>query len=379
MERLLTRILKNFPFPPRIFIYGGYGYKNIGDEAILAGLLQIIRRCFKDAKITVVSGDPKETRMMHNVNSISPLNLNILKEIIKSNMIILGGGGIVSRVISYGYKYKIFCVEGKLIHIIAIISKLFNKPVLYYGISATSIPDPLTKFFAKLGMQFADIIVTRDYLSKKIIEKFLCIKKKIIVEPDLAFDMEVNDNIEIQDLLNKENIDPNKFLIAITLRLVENKETNKIILETITYVIKHLFDVFDEKIEIIFIPMSRRTSKLGEIGKNDMVVLNELKKRLKNNYKIKFIKGQYHPMYIKQLIDRCDFLIGMRLHSVIFAYLTNTPCIAIEYDEKVTEFLRFVNNPSYIMGLKPEMLRNREYVTRKILNFLRSKIKSKVM
>lgn len=55
-----------------ILLRARYGFRNIGDKAILSGLLQIIRRNSSKSKITVVSGGPTETALMHNVNSYSP-------------------------------------------------------------------------------------------------------------------------------------------------------------------------------------------------------------------------------------------------------------------------------------------------------------------
>lgn len=337
MKRLLDRILKKFSYPPNILVYGGYGFKNIGDEAILAGLLQVIRRCFKKTKITVVSGDPEETTKMHNVTSCYPLSMRMIKEIKNADIVILGGGGIVSRVVAYGSKSKIFFPEGKLIHIVGIFSKLMHKKVLYYGIGATSFSDPLTKMFVILSMRFADVIVTRDELSKKRIKDMFAIKKGIKVEPDLAFDMSITKKERISDILGMEKIDQGKFLIGITWRFIETQHINKAGLETIAHIIDKIGVKYGAKVEFFFIPMSQRW---GRIIENDVMVYKEIKKRLKNKYELKVTTKNYRPEDIKGIISVCDFLIGMRFHSIIFAYLTNTPFIGIEYDDKITQFLR---------------------------------------
>src|SRR4029079_2093849 len=57
--------------PPRlpkpILVVGAYGYRNFGDEAILAGLL----RKLGHREMTVVSRSPHETTAMHGVKAVT--------------------------------------------------------------------------------------------------------------------------------------------------------------------------------------------------------------------------------------------------------------------------------------------------------------------
>jgi polysaccharide pyruvyl transferase CsaB len=370
MKRLLELKLKEFSFPPKILIYGGYGFKNVGDEAILAGLLQIIRRCFNESEITVVSGDPQETMMMHNVNSCSPLSIKLYREIKNTDIVILGGGGIVSRVVAYGSKLKFLMPEGKLIHIVGIFSKLLNKKLIYYGVGVTSFPDVLTQMLSGFGFRCADVIVTRDTLSKEIIKNTLGVKKEVIFEQDLSFDTPIISEDISWNLLDKEKIPLKKVLIAITWRFVENKYVNDVSLDRLCSIIDDISDKYGDDVSFLYIPMSRRESKLGEIGKDDMAVYQEIQKKLKHKNNLNLIKGKYHPVCVKGIISVCDLLIGMRLHSVIFAYLTDTPFIAIEYDEKMTMFLKSIN--CHTSHLKVENLSN-EIISEKIETILLEK------
>ena len=47
---------------------GAYGYRNVGDEAILAGLLTTLG----GRRVTVVSRSPAETSALHGVPAIPP-------------------------------------------------------------------------------------------------------------------------------------------------------------------------------------------------------------------------------------------------------------------------------------------------------------------
>ena len=51
----------------RIIISGWYGSKNVGDEAQLSSMVNMIHRVLPDAEITVFSDDPAATISEHNV------------------------------------------------------------------------------------------------------------------------------------------------------------------------------------------------------------------------------------------------------------------------------------------------------------------------
>ena len=53
-----------------IIIEGYYGCGSLGDEAILQGLLQMIKKQYSSVDITVVSFNPKQTSEMHDVKAV---------------------------------------------------------------------------------------------------------------------------------------------------------------------------------------------------------------------------------------------------------------------------------------------------------------------
>ena len=77
--------------PEPILIVGGYGYRNVGDEAILAGLLERLAH----RRVTVVSRSPEETSPMHGVRSVSIARA--LPELFRHRSLIIGGGGLFGR------------------------------------------------------------------------------------------------------------------------------------------------------------------------------------------------------------------------------------------------------------------------------------------
>lgn len=81
----------------RVLISGYYGYGNLGDEAVLAGLLAGLRE--RGAAPCVLSGDPAATRAMHGVPAIHRYR-GLLSGLLRSDALVSGGGGLLQDVTS---------------------------------------------------------------------------------------------------------------------------------------------------------------------------------------------------------------------------------------------------------------------------------------
>ena len=75
--------------PAPVLVLGAYGYRNIGDEAILAGLLAQLG---EDADPSVVSRMPAETAALHGVRSVGPAAA--LGALRNHRSLLIGGGGL---------------------------------------------------------------------------------------------------------------------------------------------------------------------------------------------------------------------------------------------------------------------------------------------
>ncbi|HHY90210.1 MAG TPA: polysaccharide pyruvyl transferase CsaB, partial [Clostridiales bacterium] len=80
---------------------------------------------------------------------------------------------------------------------------------------------------------------------------------------------------------------------------------------------------------IVFIPFH-----YGE----DMRILEEIEKEMENE--AIFVKNRYDVQTLLGIVGNLDLLIGVRLHSLIFAAIMNTPMIAVSYDPKIDSFMK---------------------------------------
>src|SRR5581483_12139456 len=84
--------------PFRVGISGSYGGANLGDEAILDGIVTQLRASVP-VEITVFSRSPEDTLERHKVERAVPVRSltrkEITPEIARLDLLILGGGGIL--------------------------------------------------------------------------------------------------------------------------------------------------------------------------------------------------------------------------------------------------------------------------------------------
>ncbi len=76
----------------KVLISGYYGFGNLGDEALLSGLLSGLRQ--QGHRVTVLSQDPAQTRRLHGVQAVSRF-YGLLPALLRHDALISGGGGLL--------------------------------------------------------------------------------------------------------------------------------------------------------------------------------------------------------------------------------------------------------------------------------------------
>jgi len=302
-------------------IAGAYGLGNLGDEAILQGLLYKLRKDDPCKRMIVFSHEPTETMQFHHV---AAARRNLL-DLIRSDEVVIGGG----ELLGHGMALK-FAV-------LALVVKLLGKPVKFYSIGAASnIENRLTRFFTRLALNFAaSEISVRDLLSKRQLKR-LGVKKSISFEKCPSFYIRPAPTERGQNILEKEGIDINhRPLVGITFRLTYDSFKNKEILEfslnSLRQILKNLRDA-----QIVFIPFAKHAISPQNLERDDL--FGEWLGKMLNCNRFRVIRGQYTPSEIMSVIGCLDVEISMRLHPLIFATRMGTLCFGVNVYGKVVGY-----------------------------------------
>jgi len=339
-----------------VLIWGYFGAGNLGDELILFYTVDYLKNAFKDINIVVPSINPVYTEEFHKVNAIDRFDLELLKEAIKnSHIVIVGGGGLIQD--HYSIKLADFFSKGLQsitgYGIVPLLAKMFSKRIIHFaqGIGPLYTDDAFyfTKFFFELG----DYISVRDAYSKKLLDMLEVGNVKLIADPILLRKQEF-DKFEIRE---NYNLPKNKKIIIVNLRFWHDKQ----FLEYYKNQVKDMLSGLDKDYYIVFLPFQQFSKEESDYG-----IMNELSQNFVNS-KILNI-SQINPIEVERIIGSVDFLIGMRLHSIILAYKYKIPFLAVPYHEKVISSCKEMGAEDRIIETNSDISRLKDRLFNQPLN-----------
>lgn len=316
----------------KVVISGYYGYGNIGDEAILESMIYDLRNFLNPEDIIILSNNPDST-LKYGIKSYSSRSITgNIKSLYKADLFISGGGGLTNDWETFSFLVYSFRV---------LLASIICKKSMIYAQGIGPLHSKINRNITKFILNQVDLITVRDEESKDLL-KNIGVKKQIYVTSDPVFTLKPADEKKIKKILESNNIKSGEKLIIITIRSLLEKEGAFKFKETIAAFVDYLID---RNFKVIFMPFQ---------PDHDKEILDETINLVKNKDRIKTIEG-YSPRETIGIIKKADMVIGMRLHSLIFATITGTPLIGLIYDTKVKNFLNIVNqlnNAIYIQDIE---------------------------
>ena len=313
-----------------ILLSGYYGFRNMGDDALLLAIINNLRSYKKDIRICVLSKNPAETRETYSVSSINRYSiLNIYRTMKKSRLFINGGGNLIQDITSTRSLFYYLNMTK--------LAKKCNMKVMVYANGIGPLNKNNNRRFTTEVLNQVDIITLREELSKGELDKLGVNKPEIVVTADPVFSIKTGDVAHADSVFAAEGIDTNGPFIGFSVRSLtkyqytndEQKKYEKIL----ALVADHVVDSFGA--QPVFIPMHYP---------DDILIMESISSLMKNKSYI--IKGKYDVTQMMGIISKMEILVGMRLHSLIFASSLNIPVIGLNYDPKLEGFLKYINQAS---------------------------------
>jgi len=276
-------------------IIGQYGYGNMGDEAILQGILEKI----PDKKTTcVLSATPEETTELHDVKSVS---INELSDH-QYAAVVLGGGSYSPRAIEVPAR---ICLDLKKTGATLTVQSIGVSRELAGQTDFGEFTSSEKTLFRDLYTA-ADSFSVRSFKDKEKFSQVLGLDANILVERDPAY------NIEYSKALGEELLDSFGF----------SRDERRCGISLGKFGFRRgLLDYLQEyKDEYTFIPipMCRHYYAAFE---NDPLLLKKYFKELGlySNTVEKCINYKYTPSELKSVLTNMDYLITSRKHAMVLA------------------------------------------------------------
>ncbi|MBC9934342.1 polysaccharide pyruvyl transferase family protein [Chitinophaga qingshengii] len=305
-----------------ILLTGFFGAGNVGDEAVSLAVYEGVKEQLPDAKFSIVTRDPAYTRNFTGITAAKAVKgfypsqdfwLRISKHIgsvKKSDLIVIGGGGILQDVHSWT------TIPAFLIP--ACLGILYNRNVITVGIGVGPVKNGWLKELISFTCNRMAKVQVRDEKSKRVLIECGVQADKITVTADVVPSLNVKQHVSAQQVTKQAPVVALAFrkwpdldeegLVAICSKLIEKGVHIKMLGYESGPDKK-----FYEQLIMKFEPRHQ--------GKISIHIPADLKDAM-------------------QEVRNADFLFSMRLHGCVFAAAIGTSFYAVPYDHKVTEFMR---------------------------------------
>ena len=299
--------------PNDCLISGYYGYRNSGDDALLQAMIATLRELNPNIFITVLSQNPDETAKTYGVNAIYRFDFWEINKILKCTKLLLSGGGSLIQDITS---------QKSLLYYLWIIKRAIcgGAHVMLYANGIGPIIRPSNrKRVAKL-LRRVDCITLRDQNSREVLAELGI--SDVTVTADPAFYLKSAS--EVPAALNACGIESDQKYCVISVRpwKLNDPEFERKIAEICKYA--------QEKYGIspLFLPMQPTT---------DLQICENILNQLDGNGNI--LTENLPIEQILAIISRAEFIVGMRLHTLIYAASMAVPVVGLVYDPKVGAFM----------------------------------------
>ncbi len=310
---------KSFKYPD-VVISGYYGFGNMGDDSFLQIMISLLKKYHPDIKITVLSSSPKKTARIYGVNSIYRYRLlKIFNTLKRAKLLISGGGTLLQNETSSRSLFYYTTVMS--------LAKKAGTKIMVYANGIGPLNGEKAKKKALFALKSADAVSMREPTSHKEVKEVYGIENAVL-SADPAVCMERCSDKRLELIEKRLGIESDKKYFAVAVRPFEKDE--EIIKKVADFCIEAekkygLYPLFIPMQSTVDIEISNKLYKM--CGEKGCVVSNVTAKELLG------------------ILNKTVFVLGMRLHVLIYAFAAIKPMIAISYDPKVRSFMDSVNMP----------------------------------
>ena len=327
---IYTEILRRYHRPVQardgVVICGAYGRGNAGDDAILEAILQEMRSIDPDMPMTVLSKDPKSTRLTYRVQAVHRSSfLAWHKAMRRAKLYINGGGSLIQDVTSrrslWFYLYNIRA------------AKRSGCKVQMYGCGIGPVTrDSHRRLAAKVLNAYVDVITLREPDSREELRRMGVTAPRILLTADPALTLHPASDAEVDSVLLRAGIPPRGKYLCFALRQWKGFDEKA---HVFTQAARYAYETYG------LIPVFTAVEKhLDPVAHRQAAGTLDIP-----HY---FLDDAGGAGTIIGALARMEAVVSMRLHALIFAASQGVPLVGVVYDPKVSSFLKYMGQELFV-------------------------------
>jgi len=356
----------------RIILWGAwYGSKNVGDQALLLSIADILGGDLNDVEFIVITDNPSHVYSYTKRDSIHRFKslharrqiLHIVKEFMSADLFIFGGG-----VPFYDEWFHSIAIA-----FLTTLSKIFRVPCVLWAVSSQRVKSSFTRSVLRYLLSYASAITYRDEHTRQLFVECGMDDSFGKFVPDSAFTLTSSDKHDAVDLLERAGWgnEPSRPLIALTPRLlrssdgeahshysVKSTEQSQREIE----VFAGVFDwLWENGYQPVFVPMntvtpdddreaSRNVMMKAEWGRNALIIDEEI-----------------FPRVAANVYSYCQAAFVARVHGSVLAFKGRCPVLMYSFDLKHGGIMEKMGFPDQIFDPEQHSLKDAREMMREIL------------
>lgn len=310
----------------QIVVCGAYGRGNAGDDAILKALKTELCSISDKARICVMSRNPKQTRLQYRIRSIYTFNVfKMINALRHSHLYINGGGSLIQDCTSSrSIWFYLFSLS---------MAKLCKTPIMMYGCGIGPISRKFNRrLAAKVIDRCADVITLREPSSMEELTKMGVSRPKMHLAADPTLNLAPASDLQIESAFFSEELDINENYACIAMRKWKGFDKKlPEIAKTVEYIAKK------HNLKPLLVPMERS---------RDLPVAQQIAALC--NCEVQILKNEHDVHTMIGILSKMKIIVAMRLHALVFGAGQGIPVVGISYDEKVSNFMKYIGDEFYI-------------------------------
>jgi polysaccharide pyruvyl transferase CsaB len=294
----------------RALVSGYYGFLNLGDEAILAGLLVGFRQMAPETQITVLSAAPASTARMHGASAVHRAKpLAIWREMRMRRLFISGGGGLLQD--STSARSALYYLS------LLRMARMAGAKTAVLAQSIGPIRRRAVRVLARRVLSNCDLITVRDEHSVRELEAIGVRGREFHVAADLSFLLPF-----------RPQAAEGRPRIGVAVRPWGNQ---RLWVPTLSRALESAARQLQA--QLVLLPMHRNL---------DFELCAAMREMISPRPDVLTAES---PHEMLELVSACELVVAMRLHALIFAAITGVASVAISYDPKVEAFAQGASLP----------------------------------
>lgn len=240
-------------------------------------------------------------------------------------MLLFGGGSLLQDVTS--------CKS--ILYYLAVIflAERCKMKTMLYANGIGPVKNKFNRFLSNRILNKVNIITLRDDKSDEELKSLNVTKPKVVITADPAFTIDKDFSLSGKYFTNRAGVPADARLCVVSIR--EWKKSSEHFGDELSKLLDYMVKTYG--LYPLFVPLQYPQDL--EISK---CVIDKMEE------KAYIISRELTVAEMFSVLSEAEIIIGMRLHSLIYATTLEIPAMALVYDPKISAFMESINQPDWV-------------------------------